>query len=279
VQVSAVLVDWHGSPATLSFIADITRRKQAEEDIRVSLEKQKELNLLKSRFVAMTSHEFRTPLATILSSAELLKYYSDKMPKEERIELIDSIETGVRRMTQMLDDVLLIGKVEAEKLEFSPKPVSLEALCRALRDEALTVAAGAARQGDKSEIELVMTACDINVVIDEKLIRHILGNLLSNAVKYSPDGGKVRFDVDCGANEIVFGVTDSGIGMPKEDLPRLFETFYRASNVGNISGTGLGLAIVKHSVAKHGGQITVESELGKGTKFVVTLPRVDAIGD
>ena len=159
VQVSAVLVDWHGSPATLSFIADITRRKQAEEDIRLSLEKQKELNLLKSRFVAMTSHEFRTPLATILSSAELLKYYSDKMRAEERVELIDSIETAVRRMTQMLDDVLLIGKVEAERLEFNPRPVTLDVLCRTIRDEALV--ASATQRGNVAEIELNMTGCDV----------------------------------------------------------------------------------------------------------------------
>ena len=276
VQVSAVLVDWHGSPATLSFIADITRRKQAEEDSRVSLEKQRELNLLKSRFVAMTSHEFRTPLATILSSAELLKYYSDKMPAEERGELIDSIETAVRRMTQMLDDVLLIGKVEAEKLEFNPKPVKLHVLCQAMRDEALTTTA--AQQGTRAELELSMTDCNGLFVIDERLMRHIIGNLLSNAIKYSPNGGTVRFDVSCSANDVVLSVTDNGIGLSSEDLPRLFESFYRASNVGNISGTGLGLAIVKHSVAKHGGRISVESELGAGTRFVVTIPRVDATG-
>ncbi|MEO8384078.1 MAG: PAS domain S-box protein [Betaproteobacteria bacterium] len=274
VQVSAVLVDWHGSPATLSFIADITRRKQAEEDIRVSLEKQRELNQLKSRFVAMTSHEFRTPLATILSSAELLKYYSDKMPAEERVELIDSIEAAVRRMTKMLDDVLLIGKVEAEKLEFNPKPVMLDVFCRAIRDEALSAAA--ALPGSIAELELNMTDCNAEVVIDEKLMRHILGNLLSNAVKYSPNGGRVHFDITCRSNEMIFSVADSGIGLSKEDLPRLFETFYRASNVGNISGTGLGLAIVKHSVAKHGGEISVASELDAGTRFVVTIPRVDA---
>lgn len=272
VQVSAVVVDWHGSPATLSFIADVTRRKQAEEDIRQSLEKQKELNLLKSRFVAMTSHEFRTPLATILSSAELLKYYSEKMPVEERAELISSIETAVRRMTKMLDDVLLIGKVEAEKLEFNPKPVLLSTLFEALLEEAHIVAA--AQPGAEVSVELLMNGCDVMAMIDEKLMRHIFGNLLSNAIKYSPNGGKVRFDVDCGGDEIVCSVADSGIGMSQQDLPRLFESFYRASNVGNISGTGLGLAIVKHSVALHGGKITVESELGAGTKFVVSIPCV-----
>ncbi len=281
VQVSAVLVDWQGSSATLSFISDITHRKQAEEDIRRSLEKQKELNLLKSRFVAMTSHEFRTPLATILSSAELLKYYSEKMPPEERAEVIDSIATAVRRMTRMLDDVLLIGKVEAEKLEFNPAPVMLGALCRAILDETriATAQSGGQPRGGVADIDLQMTNCEISVVIDEKLLRHILGNLLSNAVKYSPLGGKVLFTVICGDREISMRVADSGIGMPKEDLPRLFETFYRASNVGNISGTGLGLAIVKHSVELHGGRIAVESEMGLGTVFTFTIPRVNqAVG-
>ena len=113
------------------------------------------------------------------------------------------------------------------------------------------------------------------VMLDEKLLRHIFGILLSNAVKYSPQGGTVRFVVGVDSATLKFSVIDHGIGMPSDDLPRLFETFYRASNVGNISGTGLGLAIVKHSVALHGGQIEVASTLGAGTSFTVSLPRVD----
>ena len=143
------------APQTLSFISDITRRRQAEDDIRLSLEKQKELNLLKSRFVAMTSHEFRTPLATILSSAELLKYYSEKMPPEERTEVIASIETAVKRMTRMLDDILLIGKVEAEKVEFNPQPLYLDGFCSAILGEANAVAAGQKSQLG-IEVEIVM---------------------------------------------------------------------------------------------------------------------------
>ncbi len=274
VQASTVVVDWMGEPATLSFLSDITQRKKAEEDIRVSMEKQRELNHLKSRFVAMTSHEFRTPLATILSSAELLKYYSDKMPKEERAEVIDSIETAVRRMTKMLDDVLLIGKVEAAKLEFHPKVVPLEAFCLSILDEARAVVATAAatQGGAKVDIALELENGGLQVLIDEKLMRHILGNLLSNAIKYSPQGGTVRFAAACRGTDLVFNVTDQGIGMPKEDLPRLFESFFRASNVGNIVGTGLGLAIVKHSVTLHGGRISVDSTLGVGTSFEVVIP-------
>jgi PAS domain S-box-containing protein len=275
VQVSAVLVDWHGEPATLSFISDITRRKQAEEDIQRSLEKQRELNHLKSRFVAMTSHEFRTPLATILSSAELLKFYGAKMDATERVEILDSIDTSVKRMTKMLDDVLLIGKVEAEKLEFVPKPHRLALLLESIAQEARGSAC-ATKSNKPVHIESQFDHCDAEVLIDEKLLRHILGNLLSNAIKYSPEGGTVRFYAARGEQVIHLSVADQGIGLPPEDIPRLFENFFRASNVGNIAGTGLGLAIVKHAATQHGGTISVSSELGKGTTFIVNIPRQDA---
>ncbi len=277
VQVSAVLVDWHGGPATLSFISDITRRKQAEEDIRRSLEKQRELNHLKSRFVAMTSHEFRTPLATILSSAELLKFYGVKMSAQERDEILDSIDASVKRMTKMLDDVLLIGKVEAEKLEFVPKPIPLKGLLDTIALEARQ-AANATKSAKPVEIETLFENCDDTVMVDEKLLRHMLGNLLSNAVKYSPNGGTVRFYAARGEKVIHLSVSDQGIGLPPEDIPRLFANFFRASNVGNIAGTGLGLAIVKHAATQHGGEISVSSELGKGTTFTINLPRQDPPG-
>lgn len=245
---------------------DITERKQAEQEIRDALERQKELNDLRSRFVAMTSHEFRTPLATILSSAELLKYYGDRLPAHEKAEVIQSIESSVQRMTRMLDRVLLIGKVEAQMLEFKPERTNLVALCHALAEEART------QQPDSPCSLRIDCAPGIgHGLYDEKLLGHIFGNLLSNAIKYSPLGGEVGFRVYPQASDMVFEISDQGIGIPGDEIAHLFESFHRSSNVGNIQGTGLGLAIVKNSVDLHGGRIEVRSEQGLGTCFTVWL--------
>ena len=245
---------------------DITERKQAELEIRDALERQKELNELRSRFVAMTSHEFRTPLATILSSAELLKYYGDRLPAQEKADVIQAIESSVQRMTRMLDRVLLIGKVEAQMLEFNPEKIDLVALCLSLAEEART------QLPDSPCVLRTEFADGVGAgVYDEKLLGHIFGNLLSNAIKYSPQGGEVLFRVYPEAQDMVFEISDKGIGIPSDEIPHLFESFHRSSNVGNIQGTGLGLAIVKNSVDLHGGRIAVESEAGHGTCFRVTL--------
>ncbi len=247
-------------------VLDITERKQAEQEIRDALERQKELNELRSRFVAMTSHEFRTPLATILSSAELLKYYGDRLQEHEKMEVIQSIESSVQRMTRMLDRVLLIGKIEAQMLDFRPELVDLMAICRTVVDDART-------QHPASRCTLVTEFADTVGFgsYDEKLLVHIFGNLLSNAIKYSPDGGQVVFRIYQQAGDTVFEVSDQGIGIPGDEIGHLFESFHRSSNVGNIQGTGLGLAIVKNAVDLHGGHIEVQSEQGKGTRFTVRL--------
>jgi len=245
---------------------DVTERRRAEEEILRALEKERELNELKSRFVAMTSHEFRTPLATILSSAELLEHYGARLPAGEKEELYLSIRAAVDRMTKMLDNVLIIGKAEAEMLEFKPAPSDLAAFCENLAEE-MRLAAGHGHTLDYS-----YEGGHGAVSVDEKLLRHVLANLISNAFKYSPQGGLVDFRVRVGGSEAAFEVADRGIGIPPEDQPRLFETFHRARNVGNISGTGLGLAIVKKSLDLHGGSIRFESEPGRGTCFRVTLP-------
>jgi len=245
---------------------DITERIQAEQSTLAALDQQKELNELRSRFVAMTSHEFRTPLATILSSAELLKYYGDRMPESEKKEVVQTIENSVHRMTRMLDRVLLLGKVDAKMLEFRPRLLDLVALCSDLVEEAKTQhpnTACAIRTDFDAELQLAP--------YDEKLLRHIFGNLLSNAIKYSPLGGNVTFSIRQHDAQTVFEVADQGIGIPAEEIPHLFESFHRASNVGEIQGTGLGLAIVKNSVELHGGTIDVHSVAGQGTRFVVTL--------
>lgn len=245
---------------------DITDRKRAEDDIRAALARQQELNVLRSRFVAMTSHEFRTPLATILSSAELLDHYGERMPGAERQEVLQGIVAGVQRMTGMLDRMLLIGRADAQLLECRPQPLDLAALCRHCAEEARS-------QYPLRAADLVLdyrSASDAGT-FDERLLRHVLGNLLSNALKYSPGGGRVCLAVrDDGARR-VFEVVDHGIGIPLAEQAHLFESFHRASNVGTIPGTGLGLAIVKKAVEAHGGSIEVQSEAGRGCRFRVLL--------
>lgn len=247
-------------------VEDISERVQAEEEIRLALEKARELNQLKTRFVAMTSHEFRTPLSTILSSSELLQHYGHKMPATECAALWKSIADSVRRMTSMLDDVLVIGRGDSGEFDLEIAPLDLKEFCDALvvefrrtLPEKNQIAYGAPPAG--------------SLPMDEKLLRHILVNLLSNAIKYSPAGGTIVFNVRTERDAITLVVGDEGIGIPQADLPRLFETFHRATNVGNISGTGLGLAIVKKSVDNLGGTIHVDSQEGRGTTFTVTIPQ------
>lgn len=246
---------------------DITERKKSEEDTREALEQQKALNELRTRFVAMTSHEFRTPLSGILSAEELLRHYGSRLPESEKLEILDSIAAGVKRMTGMLDRVLLLGKADAQMLEFEPHPLDLHRLCHQLVEEART------QQPDSlCELQLDYSAGAGEGLYDEKLLRHIFSNLLSNAVKYSPLGGLVRFTVSIDQDTTVMEVADEGIGIPEDELPHLFESFHRASNVGTIQGTGLGLAIVRNAVDIHGGTIDVHSSAGSGTTFIVRLP-------
>jgi len=249
---------------------DVSEQHRAQEDIRAALRKERELNELKSRFVSMTSHEFRTPLAAILSSAELLRDYGDRLPGSERAELIAIVESAVRRMSRMLENILTIGKADAERLDFAPSPVEIESLCEAIVQDARRAAAD-----QTPSVPAVNTRFEGprgQRTLDERLLRHILGNLLSNALKYSPRTTDVELTVRCLPDCTEFTVADRGIGIPPEDLPRLFDTFHRAGNVGNIAGTGLGMAIVKRAVDRHGGSIAVESRVGEGSRFVVTLP-------
>lgn len=252
-------------------VVDITARRQAEDDIRRALDQQRELNELKSRFVAMTSHEFRTPLATILSSTELIRYYGDRLPSEEKANLLDSIEAGVRRMTRMLDDILILGRAEAGMVTLRPQAQEAEALVREIALEAAQAAGDAA----SARLAIPPALPGVRLMLDTTQVRHIVGNLVGNAFKYSPTGGSVRVALCREGDWLRLEVADQGIGIPLEDQPRLYASFHRASNVSNISGTGLGLAIVKRAVELHGGLIEVDSAPGRGTRFVVRLPWVE----
>lgn len=249
----------------VGYLIDITERKQLEEYLKVALEKEKELSELKSRFVSMTSHEFRTPLSTILSSSELLEHYRHKWTEEKQLTHLHRIQTAVKRMTEMLNDILIIGKAEAGRLEFVPKSLDVVAYCRNLVEEfQLNLT--------NHQVDFVSEHESILGNMDDKLLGHILSNLISNAIKYSPAFSHVQVKFHCRDEFAVFEVQDWGIGIPPEDITHLFESFYRAKNVGNILGTGLGLAIVKKCVDICQGEIFVSSTLGVGTLFTVNLP-------
>lgn len=259
----------------MAIVRDITERKRTEAEIQNALQREKELNELKSNFVSMTSHEFRTPLATILSSSELLEHYSHKWTAEKQLSHLVRIQDAVKHMTELLNDVLLIGKAEAGRLEFDPVPLALTEFCQSIVEEIQITTC-------KHTVDFQVKGEERAAQLDPKLLRQILNNLLSNAVKYSPDGGTVHFDLtyegggeDGGEKaEVVFCVRDEGIGIPKSDQTKMFTSFNRASNVGTISGTGLGLAIVKRSVDLHGGDISLKSDIGEGTTFIVRLPLI-----
>jgi PAS domain S-box-containing protein len=247
---------------------DITERKKSGEEMREALAQQRELNELRSRFVAMTSHEFRTPLASILSAQELLRHYGDRLDANEKGEILESIAAGVQSMVRMLDRVLVIGKADAQMLEFAPKLQALAPLCEDVLEEA--------------RLQHATASCSLRLQLpldagqgwyDEKLFRHVFSNLLSNAIKYSPQGGEVLFAVSLDAEHAILEVSDHGIGIPSDEIGHLFESFHRASNVGDIQGTGLGLAIAKNAVTIHGGTIEVSSSPNNGTHLKVRLPK------
>jgi signal transduction histidine kinase len=240
--------------------------REAEEEVRRALLKEQELSELKSRFLSTTSHEFRTPLTTVLSSSEMLERYWHKWSEETQFTHLHRIQNAVKQMTQMLHDVLTLSQAEAGKLEFNPEPLDLEQFCSELVEDLQL------SDGERHTIAFESECQDVLAILDAKLLRHILTNLLTNALKYSPNGTTVRFSVIYQEREAIFQIQDQGIGIPKEDTKCLFDSFYRATNVGTIQGTGLGLAIVKQCVDIYKGKIAVDSVVGKGTTFTVTLP-------
>lgn len=270
-------------------VVDITERKQAEEETLKALQRERELSEAKSRFIAMTSHEFRTPLTTIQSSVDLLRRYSDRLLQEKRLEHLSRISSAIEQMNSMVEDVLLLSEAEAGNLQVKPAPVDLVQLCRSLVSELIVADR---KQHNitftpmgESKVELSETtsleqeqASPMEYLLDEKLVRYILSNLLGNALKYSPPGSAVQLDLICHPDQVVFRIQDEGIGIPSKDMPRLFESFHRASNVAATQGTGLGLALVKQCVDLHGGHISVDSFVGKGSTFTVTLPSLHSIG-
>jgi len=241
-------------------------RHKSEERLRLALAKEKELNQLKTQFIAITSHEFRTPLTTISSSNDLLERYCRDSMDTKKEKHLRQIKLSVNQMIQLLDDVLLIGRADSGKVELQLIPLDIVEFCHNLVEEIQTNA------GKQYQIIFNLQGEFSETYLDINLLRPILSNLLANAVKYSPQGGVVTFNLFSSDTTITFQIKDSGIGIPPEAQKYLFESFHRASNVGKIQGTGLGLSIVKRCVDIHGGEISLESEVNVGTTFTVTLP-------
>lgn len=261
---------------------DITQRKWAEAvlqqtndelDLKVRdrtaelhqvNEQLKELSDLKSRFVAMVCHEFRNPLNNITLSVSSLKRYDSQFSIEQKMEYLTDIAANVERMTQMIDDILVIGKIEAKRLEIKPVETNVTQFCRQLIAE---IAATTHRS-----IELICSAKSCTAALDEQLLRSILTNILTNSIRYSPDHSPIQLKLSRRKPWVIFQVTDQGIGILPEDQRYLFEPFHRGRNVSNIPGTGLGLNIVKRFVDLQNGKIEVKSGVGQGTTFKVWLP-------
>ena len=213
---------------TIWFFIDISLRRRAEEEARRSLVRERELSDLKTRFVSLASHEFRTPLATILSSIEIIDDFGPTLPENERRELIRLVKGAVGRVMGMLDQVELIGRAEADQLEFRPEPQDVEPLVASIAREVEQA------QGRRNSVRIVAGGVTTRRTLDAKLLFHILGNLVGNALKYSSAGAEVSLDIEADDQAIVFRVADRGMGIPAEDQPRIFESFHRARNVGNV---------------------------------------------
>jgi PAS domain S-box-containing protein len=266
LEVTLTRIQMSGRPIIQAVIVDITERKKAEAELLRSLAREKELSALKTSFVSMVSHEFRTPLGIIMSSSEILHAYFEQLEKVEREQHLHSIQKNTRRMANLMEEVLLLSRVEAGKLTLDPQALDLPALCRRLVDEVLSAT------NRRSSIELTVNAEVGEAYLDERLLRHILTNLLTNAVKYSSEGAPVKFLVARLATKVRFDVIDTGIGIPEEDQKWLFNAFQRGRNVGTIPGTGLGLVIVKRCIELHRGTIRIHSAAGRGTRVEVEVP-------
>jgi signal transduction histidine kinase len=247
--------------------ADLEKRVAVRtEDLNEALKRERELGEMKSNFVSLVSHEFRTPLGVIMSATEVLQRYFERLPAEKRERHLAMIFRSTKNLAGLIDEVLLLSRVEEGRMQFSPVPVDMEKLCRAFCDELRSATGGAC------PINFQAKGSFADAVSDEGVLRHILTNLLSNACKYSEPGSPVDFSAERRGDDVVFTFRDHGIGIPPEDQARIFTSFTRGSNVGGRPGTGLGLVIVQRCVELHGGTIKLESQVGRGTTFTVSLP-------
>ncbi len=241
--------------------------KLAEKSVREALEAEKELNALKSRFVSMASHEFRTPLSTIMSSVDLIARYSDGEQRDKVDRHVAKIRSKVRELTTMLNDFLSLDKLEQGMVRCTVSEVDVVHLCIELVEELRSLT----KPGQIITYDHEGT--ERTIFQDRQMLAHVLSNLVSNAIKYSPEGKKIRLTTRVEHGHLRIEVIDEGMGIPEEDQQHLFERFFRASNAFTVQGTGLGLNIVRKYLDLMGGTIDFTSEPGKGSTFTAQLPQ------
>ena len=247
-----------------SLNASLKRLKQSEKDLKEALSKEHQLNDMKSRFVSMASHEFRTPLSTMLSSTFLLEKYSTAEHQVNLLKHINKIKDAILHMNSLLSDFLSLGKLDEGKTVVSTAICNVPELIYEVIEELEPLR----KVNQKLNYQ---SSGKKEVATDRKLLKNILVNLLSNAYKFSGENKQIWLSAEAKDDILHLIVRDEGIGISKEDQAHLFETFFRGKNVQNIQGTGLGLHIVKRYADLLNGKLTLESELNKGTKITLTL--------
>ena len=259
-------IEWHGLPGIMITATDITKYKQAAVRNYQALMAEKELGKNKTKFVSMVSHEFRTPLNVISFSTSLLKRHLYKWTQAKQLKYLDRLQSSVEQLSSLMDEVLLIGKAEAGKLEYDPRPLNLNVFCQQLLTE-LHLSQSCCRK-----INFVNRLEQETILADRNLLKLVLVNILGNAIKYSSAEDEIEFIIFDKCDRPIFQIKDRGIGIPVEEQSKIFEPFHRSNNVGDISGNGLGLAIAKKLVELQHGLITLSSEVGVGSVFEIEIP-------
>lgn len=268
-EFSTVYYSFDGKNYLLCVLRDITEQENLLQELEQALQKERELNELRSSFVSMASHQFRTPLTIIQSGIEIMDMYLEDMPAEKSVRFqkqFSRIQGELERLQTLMNDVLVLGKADVSRTPFHPKENNIVVFLEHIIQNKYN-----SRYPTERSVILTTEGKHQTVFFDEKLLDHVFENILSNAYKYSKQGNinvTVCFEYDT----VIVNISDQGIGIPENDLVHLFQPFYRASNTDEIQGTGLGLAIVKEFIDLHQGQIFVISELGKGTTVTISLP-------
>lgn len=243
----------------------VRKVEESQDEVIRALKKERELNNMKSQFVTIASHEFRTPLATILSSAALIGRYTKNEDEEKRHKHVMRIKSAVTNLTEILNDFLSIGKLEEGRIQSIPVCMLLEEFSIGLIEEIK----GLCKEGQ----HILFSYEGVQEVwLDKQLVRNVLFNLISNAIKYSEAGRTIHFSIQANDKQVLIKIRDEGIGIPVGDQEHIFERFFRAHNAGNAQGTGLGLNIVQNYIDLMGGEVSFQSEVGVGSTFLIKLP-------